>query len=447
MFRPRFEGVMQSIWAPNTIGGGLPSLSPFDVSKIVFLGASITDQSIASQSTRTYSEGYVVSEYEKSITIVERATAGWTVETLAQNIDSIISEFDSEPGTHYVMHIGGNDVLAYTEFLNLPGATQSKMISDLEYIYDAIHAQGRKLIQSSITFRNYGGTTIDNDPAVKVNELGGSYTYTRDWVVPVMQRKAPEYLYNDWPAVDLYNATRNIYDDWKDGADVVHPNKWARIIYTQEMVDGFLKLSGAEIPQAVTPLNYNEASQSAGAVDVTVGFTAQNASGDNINWLVRDQYAGSTVGDYKLELNDTSGQPTGLRLFTSVNVQWVGGVGNSSDPSNSTATLENNQLLSSYTGISTSGGVSYIMIDGLEPFREYTLQAVASRAAGVEQLNDVYIHGGVPTSVDVGTSSPEGNIVSGTRLSDYKGRLFVAVAENSTENRATVNGVRVFSNG
>ena len=316
-----------NVYGYMPIVGELSLLSSFDVNKIVFLGASITDQSISSQSTRTYSEGYASTEYEKSVTIIERATAGWSVEDLAQNIDSIISEFDLESETHYVMHIGGNDVLAYTEFLDLPEETQSKMISDLEYIYDAIHAQGRKLIQSSITFRNYGGTTIDNDPAVKVNELDGSYTYTRDWIVPVMQRKAPEYLHNNWPAVDLYNATRNIYEDWKDGADVVHPNKWARIIYTQEMVDGILKLSEAEIPQAVTPLNYNESNQNASAVDVTIGFTAQDASGDNINWLVRDQFAGSTVGDYKLELNDTAGQQTGLRLFTSVNTQWIGGAG------------------------------------------------------------------------------------------------------------------------
>ena len=207
MIRSQITSQITAQIASIISGGATNSIAPFTVDKIVFLGASITDRSVSSESTRSYAESYITSKFGKTVAIVERATAGKQISETAAEIDGIIAEFASEPNTHYAMHALGNDILVGTEFLDLTPSKQEQLIEDLEYIYDAVHAQGRKLIQTSTTFRNYGLATIDNDPAVKVNELNGSYTYIRDWLVPVMQRKAPEYLLNDWTILDLYNVT------------------------------------------------------------------------------------------------------------------------------------------------------------------------------------------------------------------------------------------------
>lgn len=427
------------------------SIQPFDVDKIVFLGASITDQSVATQSTRSFIESYVSSVYGKTISVVERATAGWDVSDLRNNIDTIIAGFDAEPNTHYVMHIGGNDVISGTQFLDLSPAAQAQKIADLEYIYDAVHAQGRKLIQSSLTFRNYSGTTIDNDPTTKVNELNGSYTYVRDWIVPVMQSKAPEYLANGWPMIDLYNATRNIYQDWPDGADAIHPNKWARIVFVMEMVDKFMALSEGIKPQAVTPYNFNDSVVAGTVEQITCGFTKNSGitvgNEFNINWNIRN-FVGSAGQAVHLEnLIDLNGDATTHNLYSFVSQGSSGTGGNTADPTNTSASLLNNTLLSSTNNISPSAGaVIYAMVDGFEPFKSYTISEVSAEGAGVTELNTVHLHNGTGVSVDIKTSTPESNILTNVAQADYMGRLFIAVAEDSTGNTPAINGIQ-FNSG
>lgn len=432
----------------NTSLGSVPT---FNVDKIVFLGASITDQSVSTQSTRSFIESYVESVYGKNVLLYERATAGWEVSDLRNNIDSILSEFEDEPNTHYILHVGGNDIVADTPFLDLSPAIQAKKIEDLEYIYDAVKAQGRRLIQSSLTFRDYNNSTIDNDPSNKVNELNGAYTYVRDWIVPVMKRKAPAYLFNNWPIIDLYNATRNIYQDWADGGDVIHPNKWARIVYMMETVDKFMSLAQGVIPKAVTPYNFNNTVAIGTMNQVTCGFSKNEGitEGDeyNINWNIRN-FVGSTGQTVHIEnLIDLNGNATKHNLYSFVSQGSSGTGGNTADPTNTSASLLNNTLLSSTNNISPSAGaVIYAMVDGFEPFKSYTISEVSAEGAGVTELNTVYLHEGTGVSVDIKTSTPENNILTNVAQADYMGRLFIAVAEDSTDNTPAINGIQ-FNSG
>ncbi len=433
---------------PDTPDSGL---TPFTVSKVVVLGASIVDQSISTQSTRSFIEAYLSSKYGLSVSVVERATAGQGVAGIRASIDSIVADYAAEPDTHFAIHAGGNDVLVGTEFLDNTEAKKTQLIDDLNYIYDAVQGSGKKLVQSSLTFRNYDagiGGIIDNDPSNKVNELLGSYTYTRDWIVPVMQNKAPEFLSNGWPMIDQYNITRNIYEDWKDGTDVVHPNKWARLTFVLGIIEDFIKVSLGNVPQAVTPINYNSPITEGTTENVVVATgvdTVLDGLTGNINYLIRDKFAGSAHSNMLREgCIDINGNVTPIEFSAFFNSGWDGVGGNSTNPSDTSDSLTNNDILSSYCSLQSSAGtVIYAMLGGLTPHNSYLIKAVTAKAAGTVTNQNVFLNTGVPVSVDAASGAPENNIRSMFARADYQGRVIFAIEEDNTANRPYLSGVSV----
>ena len=355
----------------------------FTVNKFVLLGASITDQVFSSDSVRDVVKAWVSSEYAVDIELVERATGGWGVGDLRSNIDAILADYDAEPGTHYLLHIGGNNISVGTPFRGLDDVVQAQHIADLEYIYDAVATQGRELLQSSLTFRNYGGDTLDLVPTQKSKELDGSYTYIRDWIVPVMLDKAPDYLVDSWPILDAYNVTRNKYAQWSDGVDVVHPNDYARIFFAMELVEKAVRLSLGLTTQGVTPLDFSAPRPREVSSGVTLAYTSDDtilAGTDNVNWGYRELRPTDTPQTVRLEsmLNSVGGKSE-VGSFSYFTNGGVGVGGNSSDPANMDSALSNDKLLTSY--LSAGASTIYAMLDGLTPLARYGVSAVSARAA------------------------------------------------------------------
>ena len=434
---------------------GVEGSGGFDVDKIVMLGASITNQ-CTDEFTVPMLEPYILQKYGKIITIENRAVSGEDVADLRAHIDTTIAEFVGEPNTVFYIHVGGNDISPGVEFLNTPGAGQAQKIADLEYIYDAVHGQGQKLLQAGVTFRNYSGNTIDADPSTKVNELGGSFTYTRDWIAGVMANKAPEFLIGGLPIIDQYNVTRNVYKDWRENAvspDHIHPSRYARIIYEMYAIESVVKLSLGQSVVAVTPRNFNNSVNPATATHFTLGFGRNTEIGntdDNINWTIRTRPTKAGAEPIYIDnIINTVGASTGLKMYSYTNLTVRQGGGNTADPTNNTATVLNDVLLSSGLGIDGGNGVFYVVIEGVEPMKSYTVKFAASSGASSGMTAGYLGLTDDSTAKLIDSRFPlfngEDTIQTSTVISDFEGKIMLGVHELNTNNWATISGIEISS--
>lgn len=185
-FGPTFDDLdtgASSSNAPNT-----STLAPFAFNKLVVLGDSIQNQAFTDN--LQLAESYYNNKYGTSITVVEEAVGGSTVADLKANIDTYVSTHAGE-GVVFSLIIGFNDVVTGSGgFLGQSETKRNQLINDLEYIYDAIHAAGCHVIQGSISMPTRSLSHFDEGLTLN-NELSGTYPWTRDWIIPVMQSKAP----------------------------------------------------------------------------------------------------------------------------------------------------------------------------------------------------------------------------------------------------------------
>lgn len=434
------------------------ALTPFTVNKIVLVGASITSQSFNEGTIRVL-ETYISQKYGITLTIVDEAVAGSPIADIRANIDTILSRYTGESNTHFVIHALGNDV-GNGEFLDQGEGKQQQLREDLEYVYDAVQTAGHKLIQSSLTFRNYEGTTIDEGLTIS-NELQGSYTFIRDLIVPVMQTKAPEYLYDrngqQWPMIDAYNASRNVYKAWRAPdalGDYVHPSKWARMIHALTLIESAVEISLGMQPPVIPRRDYTVSPEKAPDIDVILRFNKKSAEGvttANINSM-RDAIPTGYEGPFTFEnIIDTDGNLiSGLKAYTYINYSDGVAAGNSADPTNDETSLDNNLILSSAAGVNDGSNALYVVVDGLEANKEYEISYVAAADPsrpetdayywphdGIESQNQVLINAAVP--------SPQDNITTANGVSDASGRIVFSVSEESTNNNSYLSGLRIKS--
>ena len=452
-----FDRVNELITAQIGVEPPPPSSSVFTVTKIVNLSASIGNHSF-DEFTIPLMQGYVKNKYGKEVEIINEGISGSNVSTYLAVLPEILAKYTNEPNTVFFLHLGGNDISI--KFLDLSEGSKAQKISDMSTIYDLVHAQGQKLIQSSLTFRNYFGNTIQNNP--DLNELEqGSYTYTRDWIVEVMKIKAPEFLVNDWPMLDEYNVTRNIYKDWRessDSPDYSHPSRFARLFFAKHAVESIIRLSMGLTVDKVAPRNFNEVTATTSPVHFTLGFGRDLEVGSstqtNINWVARKRPI--PVGTESIHIptiKSTSGQLLdGLSAYSYASDTQRRGTGNTADPTNSSATLENNVLLSSALSIKAGNGVLWVVVEGLEPMRQYTVKLAAS----VGLSSDVTVHfwgltgNSTPKSFNAQASAgnAQDNIQTSICMTDYAGTLIVGVQEDpegNTNNEAVISGIEVMA--
>jgi hypothetical protein len=244
----------------NAAGGGVLPGPTFDVDKIVTVSASIINQS-TNESTVSFLEPYIENKYGKAISIVNESISGEDIADLRARCDALFDNYANEPNTRILLHYGGGDINPSSTFLNQGQSVQDAMIEDLNYVYDSAEQRGVKIMQAALTFRNYDGTTLKPTPAEQEAYALGSYTYTRDWIVPIMKQRTPELLdANDWPLIDFYNLTRNHVHEWLspyDESDKVHPSDLGRIIISKYYVDSIIALSSGSPLDALPQRDFN----------------------------------------------------------------------------------------------------------------------------------------------------------------------------------------------
>jgi hypothetical protein len=107
--------------------------------------------------------------------------------------------------------------------------------------------------------------------------------------------------------------------------------------------------------------------------------------------------------------------------------------------------LANNSLLKGYCGLQSSAGSSiYVKIDGLTPFANYKIDSVCARNTVISNSEvAVYFNAEIPVSSDMSVTHPQDNIKTANAISDASGSLFIAIAEDGSDNYTIINGIRI----
>ena len=428
-----------------------------ELDTILFIGASITNQS-NSDYVQDFTNEYVINKYGKPITLINEAVSGTDVADWRLLIDGVLDTYMATPNLGVYLHIGGGDIDPYANFLDYGEATRQQKIDDLTYIHQAAKDRGLVMVQAALTFRNYDGTTIRDTIAEQASSSKGSYSYTRDWIAPIMKEFTPQFLDStDWPLIDMHGLTRNIYEEWREPAstDYVHPNKYGRAAYLTYAVDCMISIFGGINPTKIVQRDYTQAiSLPTSPLDVVFGFGRSYYIGitdDNINWTSRDRPpAAGTEGVYISDCIDSSGAiVSGINMYSYIDATMRNGYGNTEDPTNSTASLYNNTLLLSGLSTSTGSGAMYVMIEGLESNKEYNIDAVAVASSGgtSDYTCDFEIPNGLNSvfTTDAANPIPEDNIITTVIKTDQMGRAILASVEQSTLNNSIISGIRIYA--
>lgn len=431
---------------------GLPTKQGFEVDKIVMLGASITNHSTG-VSTVPVVESYLSNKYGKYIPIINEAVSGWLVQDVVDNIDAILDKYNGQSNVVAYLHIGGGNI-GSTFFLDNSPEVNQALFDGLNYIYDAAEARGIKLIQAALTFRDYYGTTIRNDPEEQKLVEKGSYSYNRDWIVEVMKQRAPDLLRDNWPVVNQYDVTRNIYREWvdfNDPTDTIHPSHLGRLVYLTYAVDSIMQLSQGILPPKIEPRNFDiPFANATESLDVVYGFAYDlyiddGVKTDNINWIARSRPP--VAGTENIFVNDTvstDGSASEIKLHSYVNYALRRGEGNISNPADSSATLTNNTLLLSALTVQQGNGYLGVIIEGLQPNANYEVQFNAG-VDGTDTATEYCTLNGsnLPKIMNPSANPPESNIISTVFTTDHSGKAYIAASEANDVSYCVMGGLRI----
>jgi hypothetical protein len=438
------------------------ALTPFTVDKIVILGTSIANYTFDNGLNKEFLLGYISNKYGVTVTIDNQAVPGSNTGDLKTAIEGgLLTPYIGETNTVFVMIHGVNDY-AGAAWQDLSLGQQTERIDNLNYIYSQFAANSLRLVQCSTEFINYLGTTLDNDPTNRVNEINaGLYTYVKDWIVPAMQTYAPDYLQDIgggqlWPMIDGYNSIRNITKSWnsiEDPGDIIHPGSIGRAVLGLEMVDGIMKISQGTAPEIVQQRNYNDVLPVASAIDFTIA-TGRKDKVDLITANINKtalvlSYEGPIYHD---SLIDSSGTViSGAKFYSWSNGGSNSGSGNTTDPSDNTASIYNNALLLSGARVTYFDGQMNYVVTGLEAFKKYNYRIAASASTAANDYTAGYQWAGQLTadvqSIDAGSATGDLDVITGTLETDYAGRVILAAQEINVNNQQYFSGLQLLSDG
>lgn len=201
--------------------------------RFIMLGASIELQAYGSSISDA--QNRIGLDHNKYATVHNEGVYGWNTDNLQTNINTILAGYtvDGVP-TYCTVDIGGNNVTANRPYSGDSSANKNNMISDIEYIMDAIIAKGFTPILVDISFRNYDGTTISNEAA-------GAKPYNDHIMHPLILEYSPEFSYADGHSFyNLYALMKNNYTTYFE-ADWIHPNGTGEAAIRQHFSDTIAK--------------------------------------------------------------------------------------------------------------------------------------------------------------------------------------------------------------
>lgn len=455
------------------------SLSTRDVETVIVSGTSIENHA-SSREVRDFVQGFIKNKYGLEITIINRAVSGSQINDLvrlpteagAQSdetdwITSQVAEYANLQNVTFMLNHGFNDANG-GPFLSKGTEVQQQLIADWKYVVEFARNHGWHVVMGASTASWGGSEDFTNpDPATPVDDKG-TYDYERDLKVPIAQEYIPAYVQNDeygvpWLASDSYNRTRNFtnaYRDILDQTDFTHSGMWFRAMHLKTMIETAVLTSLGQLPNPVTKRDYNTTYPKASATDMVFGFNRDvnvATSNANINWVTvdNDNFTGDLFLDSVIKTDGAAA--SGVKLYTYVDVVDKSGLGNQSNPTDDTASLTNNALLSGALGNGKGyyTRTFYVLVEGLEPFRRYEMSVAASNSANKSRISYYFLHDGNATediiTIDPTAANPESNIVTREFLSDSDGFAILAArfdsADGNNINEQVVSGLRIASTG
>lgn len=233
--------------------------------RVVFVGASIMQQTFgqnlatpnATRTTAFRAAGLAVDVYGYG-------WSGTVISSIRPRVLEALAAFPAD--TLFVIHIGGNNVSNTRPYATSTTAERNAIIADYNGLIADIGARKGDVILCPITFRTYEDEAdILALPAprnaVFADEALGSKPYNDAIFIPAIAAWRPEIMNSDGnPVVDLYNATRNVYETYVSG-DGVHPeNPGGRDVLAQIFIDRLGHFINATpkpapiVPRSVAPV-------------------------------------------------------------------------------------------------------------------------------------------------------------------------------------------------
>lgn len=212
------------------IGPGFGGLGPARKSyaRVVLVGASIVEQPFGRNLTTPNATR--TAAFRAAGLAVDVYGYGWGGYTIAPLIPKVTEALAAWPAdTLFVIEIGGNNVSATRPWANVSTATRNQIAADWASLIAACTPRKADIVICPETFRTYqaeadiAALPVPRD-AVFETEALGSKPYNDAIFIPGIAAWRPETMNSDGnPVVDLYNATRNIYETYVSG-DGVHPS-------------------------------------------------------------------------------------------------------------------------------------------------------------------------------------------------------------------------------
>lgn len=359
----------------DVVGGGQSEFK-----RVVFVGASILGQSFGTGDLQRVPEVEALfSERGAAIEAYVHAVSGSDAGQIQTLLNEAMVAFPQD--TLFFVHAGGNDV---TDARPYPGAAAA-LTASLEGLADIAASRPGTVILSDLTFRDYDGTTVQDEAA-------GSKPYNDTLYLPLFQARKADLLerayYDDGTPVScLYEwsyANRATYLS----ADTIHPaDPEGRALLRNWLVERLTPLClGQPAPAQEDRISLAPVTQS---VDLFVEYGINTASGVNTPTLALATENAGQVSEGPFGLYNRDGSNPGVTLNLEFSAPAPGnasGFGlNLQGKSVPVTGFDGNLYSGVFTTDSYFVGSAYTVdhvISGLTPDTDYRVGLVASRNAG-----------------------------------------------------------------
>ncbi len=240
-------------------GMGVPGAPPRWPTRVVFLGASIIEQTFGrSLTTANAARTTAFRAAGLAVDVYGYGWSGYATNSIRSKVLEALAAFPTD--TLFVIHIGGNDVSATRPFATATDTEKTTLTNNYAALIADIGARKGDVILCPTTFRTYEDqadiAALPNPrDAVFEDESLGSKPYNDAIFIPAIAAWRPETINTDGnPIVDLYNGTRNPYETYVSG-DGVHPTNPAGLdILAQIMIDRLgWAINAAAVPAPIIP--------------------------------------------------------------------------------------------------------------------------------------------------------------------------------------------------
>lgn len=372
---------------PSAAGGDPPPpwVQPYD--RVVFVGASLIERTFGQSLVTPHAAATAI--FKNAGLNVDVFGYGWSGYTLANGTPKVteaLAAFGSR--TLFVVELGGNNISAQIPYSGQSAGALATLGTLFDGLVSACAGRMADVILCPETFRTYevDPTVTGGKDDVFLNEAKGAQPFNDAIFIPKIAAAQPATLNsNGRPVVDLYHATRNIYDLFVDHSDGIHPQKPQGIrafigIFADRMA---YRINGGPAPAPYVPSTTIGAGYEANPfTKLMVNFGTPLADA-NVTYFVNNIDVG-LVNATARRLYTETGKSTGVF----VTVTHPGPLGTSGY---NTVSAGNTTGQALYTGevycdpvtkdclFTAAGKAMTLAFSGLTPGASYQIAAVGSR--------------------------------------------------------------------